>query len=444
MSITNHLANFSIAQDDEQQNEEDVLYMALRNSDINVIQDFINRGFNKERHIRGGWTMLMHACSQGKPEIVEYLLNEGADPKICIQRFTPLMAVCMSLNYNEDELLKCVELLLKYNIDINARDKHGQTAFIFAVKESRKQIIDKLISSKCNINMQDCESKSALFYAVLKGKEEIVKQLVDAGVKLDLIDSEGRTAFDIALSRRFITISKLVMTKEDKEMTFDDSLQKEEYKYKQEPIDNIFNQLPSKNGNLDYSGFPSDIDSLIGGMEMLKLRECFIKHNVQLGEFLTITDQRLKEIGIKFSVHRQHILYGIQKFHLRPWNKSSLGYKATNVPVNIEDGILLMASTVKHLHILKATTQYIRNYIHKPIDLKLYECVEKGLEELKIADFEISKIHSFALDLDKEEKLEPADLITAKVCGSKVTQMISVLILGIFVIGGIVWKNQKH
>lgn len=71
-------------------------------------------------------------------------------------RFTPLMAACASSHDEEDDLVKCVDLLLEKGAAVNASERHKVTALMFACKERRLKVVRALLRrEEINMDLQD-------------------------------------------------------------------------------------------------------------------------------------------------------------------------------------------------------------------------------------------------------------------------------------------------
>lgn len=78
--------------------------------------------------------------------------------------FNPLMAACASTRENEDKLLHCVELLLAYNVDVNAVERHRISALMFAAKEGHEKLVRRLANrGGTNLNLQDSQGWTVSF-----------------------------------------------------------------------------------------------------------------------------------------------------------------------------------------------------------------------------------------------------------------------------------------
>jgi len=96
-----------------------------------------------------------------------------------------LMLSCRS-NY-----LKCVELLLDNNVDLNLKDDNGFCALIKAINYENYEICKKLVNKGADVNLSDDSSSTPLMYAITGVKDkEIIQLLLDKGALVDVKDSE--------------------------------------------------------------------------------------------------------------------------------------------------------------------------------------------------------------------------------------------------------------
>lgn len=86
----------------------------------------------------------------------------------------------------------------------------------------------------------------------------------------------------------------------------------------------------------------------------------FYEANIGWPEFLTITDERLQQIGIEFPYHRKRILLGLLQFHERPWSNESLPMIKTHT--NIVDTFNLLSNCVKQLIVIEQTIKFIEEH----------------------------------------------------------------------------------
>lgn len=126
--------------------------------------------------------------------------------------WTPLM---YSFRNRSDE---AIETLLHFNVDIDARNKEGDTALICAIRNSRtdshkkaweadtdfrltRQLIRAYEDGLGDINLQNCAGETALIVAAKEGKWDFVTRIVEGGADPFVKDNEGKTALDYARSR---------------------------------------------------------------------------------------------------------------------------------------------------------------------------------------------------------------------------------------------------
>jgi ankyrin repeat protein len=122
-----------------------------------------------------GATPLLRAAKAGDAEVIQVLLDKGADPKLATKvGMTPIMAAAGLGTKEEDttgrkkteaEAMASIKLCLDAGADVNAVNNQGDTA---------------------------------LHGAAQKGSDQVVQFLADHGAKLDIKDKRGRTPLDAA------------------------------------------------------------------------------------------------------------------------------------------------------------------------------------------------------------------------------------------------------
>uniref|UniRef100_A0ABI7W3C1 Ankyrin repeat, SAM and basic leucine zipper domain-containing protein 1 n=1 Tax=Felis catus TaxID=9685 RepID=A0ABI7W3C1_FELCA len=91
---------------------------ALTTGDISLVQELLDSGLSVDSSFRYGWTPLMYAASVSNVELVRVLLDRGANASFDKDKQTILITAC-SARGSEEQILKCVELLLSRNADPN-------------------------------------------------------------------------------------------------------------------------------------------------------------------------------------------------------------------------------------------------------------------------------------------------------------------------------------
>ena len=96
--------------------------------------------------------------------------------------------------------IEIVKLLLKHsdNIDLNAKNNHGQTAFIGGCRYGRGKVVQFLLADPCiEVNTQDDKGRTAIIWACLNGNKDVVQLLLDNSdrIELNARDGNGCTAF---------------------------------------------------------------------------------------------------------------------------------------------------------------------------------------------------------------------------------------------------------
>jgi uncharacterized protein len=99
-----------------------------------------------------------------------------------------------------------LERLAAAGADLNARNRHNQTALMLAASEGRTAIVEWLVGGGAELDHVAKFGLSALMLAVVRGHREVVRVLVEAGADVTLRGSgapgfAGLAALDLAVAR---------------------------------------------------------------------------------------------------------------------------------------------------------------------------------------------------------------------------------------------------
>ena len=102
--------------------------------------------------------------------------------------------------------VQAVRDLLDRGTDIDARDRHGQTALMLAAHAGHRKVVEALIAHRANLNTTAKYGLNALMLALIAGHAEVVRLLADAGTDLSMRGTgapgfAGKTAYDLAIER---------------------------------------------------------------------------------------------------------------------------------------------------------------------------------------------------------------------------------------------------
>jgi len=156
----------------------------------------------KEENARNGKsTALLHnAAKIGFKELVQQLIKDGANVAIGdSQKRTPL-------HYATTKEVAALLML-----DINARDKSGNTPLHLAVQNNRPEIVYFLIDNGAKVNVKKSDGQTPLHLAVQDNRLEMVSFLIANGAKLNVKNSDGDTPLYIAISLKRQNINQLLL-----------------------------------------------------------------------------------------------------------------------------------------------------------------------------------------------------------------------------------------
>jgi len=141
-------------------------------------------------------TSLHFASAEGNVEVVQSLLDKGADVNERNAEHESALYVA-----SDEGKLEVVKLLIKYGAEVDLPNKFGFTPLHAASHLGHRDIAELLLDHGANIDTQDQELLSPLHAASWNGEPEIVRLLLERGADIHIRDIERRTPYALALRR---------------------------------------------------------------------------------------------------------------------------------------------------------------------------------------------------------------------------------------------------
>lgn len=137
-----------------------------------------------------GMSRLDWAVHFGNLPMARFALENGADPNVVSQRLgrTPLVAAVAK---GKADL---VDLLLQHGADVSVGDKDGNPPVRFAVEKGRTAIFQKLLTASASLDFRESRhQRSLLHLAAINGFADVAGLLISHGCDVNANDDSGAT-----------------------------------------------------------------------------------------------------------------------------------------------------------------------------------------------------------------------------------------------------------
>ncbi|CAB0044613.1 unnamed protein product [Trichogramma brassicae] len=190
---------------------------------VEAVEKFLELGQDPNCHGKGkDLSPLVYALGNRSKDMVRLLLKYGANPNLsnCTAAMTPLHRLSFRLLDNElldDSIMNVhidlVEMIFddcqdKYKpVNVEARNKFGDTALHFALKENMRKVVEVLLRRGADPNVADSYGSTALHIICKKKDGDVWAKMlfqvcdeVSRIVQVDARDNEGRTPLQLAVA----------------------------------------------------------------------------------------------------------------------------------------------------------------------------------------------------------------------------------------------------
>jgi len=164
---------------------ENLLHLAIAQSELEIIQNLIARGIDLNRPDKQENTPLDRAIERRNAEIVEFLFSKKA--RLGSLRYdrahSQFTALCWAI---ETESKKILAELISQGLKSNALNSDGNTPLHCAVRREKTAIAQWLITQGAGVNVRNQNDETPLYLAVKNHDLETTKLLLNWGANVNL------------------------------------------------------------------------------------------------------------------------------------------------------------------------------------------------------------------------------------------------------------------
>lgn len=220
--------------------------IAIRHDRHEVVAMLLEKGINISEYTSHGETPLHLACSLGQYEMIQRLLDCGADPNMMsrVSRAknvenensrSPSRSISalgfrsaqggLGSALDEDAeapihsaaftgKAESVRMLLRMGANVNLKSSQGCTALHKALEGGHPDIVNILLDAGADANVPLIYGRTPLHFAAALGQERSALQLVASGADSSIVDFFGQTPYDVAVRYNHDSIAEILKTPE--------------------------------------------------------------------------------------------------------------------------------------------------------------------------------------------------------------------------------------
>ncbi len=196
------------------------LIAACKNGNRDIVELLLEKGadINKRDNFTGKTPLLaaLHGSKQNRFELAMYLIDNGADIYASQKTTSPFEEALIVLTTDDESTIAegfdLFRYLMKQNVNMNICTGN-ENVLTFAAHYNNYNVVKYLIENNYyDIDSFDSSGETALIVATKNNRIQIVELLLKLGANKTIKDSEGKIALDYAICNDYYEIISLLET----------------------------------------------------------------------------------------------------------------------------------------------------------------------------------------------------------------------------------------
>jgi len=130
---------------------------AAAKGEYSKVVSYVKKGISIDAKNQARWTALGYACKYNYPDIVKFLIENGAAINEPVNTgSTPLAVALLAGNFD------IADYLIQKKADINKSDLMGMSPLMWAAKDGNLKVVKYLVEHGANVNQQNSNSRTVI------------------------------------------------------------------------------------------------------------------------------------------------------------------------------------------------------------------------------------------------------------------------------------------
>ena len=177
----------------------DKLFTAVKAGDASKVTEALTAGADKDAKDSAGWTALMWGAWNGNRDMVQALIDDGANVKALSTAGSSALKLATVKDHGAIvTLLKANKATGTPTVPTKAEKKEATTKLLTGATANNVGQVNEALEAGADVNAKDVAGWTALMWGAWNGHEATVTALIGKGVDVNALSTAGSSALKLA------------------------------------------------------------------------------------------------------------------------------------------------------------------------------------------------------------------------------------------------------